>query len=572
MVTTKTCKFDDGVEEKLKLTSENLKTNHDAVVTNYNNFVTSCVNAINNTKVLFGQYGMFSTLAKDILLNDNTKVFDPGRKFYPSKYNFLEFFVYSQSKKFCFKKIVDEFYAHCKSCEQLIKENPQESKLSRELHEYFLDYISAYLFAHSKIWEHGFAFNKLLGDPNKPGSDATETTYPGWNKAWDIVGKKSSTTKSTLRVTGEHFDFVIKRHNKMHELLIPNEGGNVKPYAKPYGTIPILYYYFAIDSTKMRNDAKADTRARTGRDSTVLKGDKWYMSTEHATRTEINKIATNANFKEPLFTTVSRGRIGDGNYFSFFSQNIHKSKNIKEFFDNDAESIIAGAGIGGAGAGDINTTVEELTGKQKLKPLYDTYIILKHNYKGMPITESNICTLLDDAKGKRVKDRNNIFSDGAGLLLQNFAKFCLWLNWYTTPTPRGKTALTATRQFNKIDTECFRGDSSDDDAPPQTPDGRTCVPHDRERGWNSTKRLDEHATLHIAGTVTGSSRPNSAKQQGAIDRNPEIVTAGRGRFGGGGGKKTKRLHKKKRGKWTRHCKKNQTRPLRKNKAKPTKKK
>ena len=582
LVSISTCGFDDGVEEKLKLTSENLKTNHDAVVERYNIFVTDCVRAINDTKVLFEKYGRFYGTDIYETLDKDVKIFLPPERFNPSKYNFLKVFVYNKSNSFCFKTIVDEFYAHCKSCEQLIKENPQESKLSRELHEYFLDYISAYLFAHSKIWKHGFAFNKLLGDPNAPGSDATETTYPGWNKAWgrgprSVNGRISSTTKSTLRVTGTEFDFVINQHNKMHELLIPDEGGNNKPYTKPYGTIPILYYYFAIDSTKMRGDARAATSPGNKTRMDLLKSNEWYMRTEASTRTEIDKIVTNANFEKPLFTDTKRGA-SHGNYFSFFSQNIHKSKNIKEFFDNDAESIIKGPGSG-RGAGDINTTVEEGSGKQKLKPLYDTYIILKHNYEGMPITESNICTLLEKAKGIRVKDRINIFSDGATLLLQNFAKFCLWLNWYTTPTPRDKTAYDATQQFNKIDTECFRGVVTPVDVI-QTTDVRHCVEHDRKRGFDlnfnpksktfigtsvvGTSRTDRGVRRVVKGSQTSRGRPESARSMAPSQQGSSLTR--------GGGKKTKRLHKKKRGKRTRHCKKNQTRPLRKKKVKPTKKK
>ena len=73
----------------------------------------------------------------------------------------------------------------------------------------------------------------------------------------------------------------------------------------------------------------------------------------------------------------------------------------------------------------------------------------------MPITESNICTLLDEARGKREKDMNNIFSDGGIPLLQNFAKFCLWLNWYTS-IPRNKTA-DAAKHFDNILDKCFLG-------------------------------------------------------------------------------------------------------------------
>lgn len=582
MVTIRTCGFNTDIDDNLKLTSENLKTNHDAIVTRYKEFVSTCVNAINETKQLFEKYGRFDRADQYETVDKDLNFFLPPERFNSSKYNFLKVFVYNERKDFCFKTIVDEFYAHCTSCEQLIRENPQESKLSRELHEYFLDYISAYLFAHSKIWEHGFAFNKLLGDPNAPGSDATETTYPGWNKAWgrgpgSVKGRISSTTKSTLRVTDQDFDFVIIQHDKMHEYLIPDEGGNNKPYTKPYGTIPILYYYFAIDSTKMRGDARA------ARNSAVLNSNEWYTRTETATRDEINRIVTNANFSKPLFTDTRRGA-SHGNYFSFFSQNIHKSKNIKEFFDNDAESIIKGPG-GGRRAGDINTTVEEGSGKQKLKPLYDTYIILKHNYEGMPITESNICTLLENARGIRVRDRTNIFRDGAARLLQNFAKFCLWLNWYTTPTPRGKSASDAAQQFNKIDTKCFQGVVTPVHVI-QTPDVRQCVEHDRKRGFDlnfnpnsktfirtsvvGTPRTDRGVRRIAEGVQTSQGRPESAGSMAPSQQGSSLTTS-RG-ITKSGGKKTKQLHKKKRGKRTRHCKKNQTRPLRKKKVKPTKKK
>ena len=195
----------------------------------------------------------------------------------------------------------------------------------------------------------------------------------------------------------------------------------------------------------------------------------------------------------------------------------------------------------------------------------------------MPISESNICTKLMEFQGRGNKDSNIFYTDST--LLQNFAKFCLWLNWYTTPPPRDKPPPSAALHFKKIiDTDCFRGVATSVPVI-QTPDVMTCVEHNSERGWNSTQRLDRNQFLH-GSTVTGSSRPNSARQQGMVDRNPDITAAGRStpidRWAvprvRGGGKKTKRLHKKKRGKRTLHCKKNQTRPLRKKKVKPTKKK
>ena len=90
--------------------------------------------------------------------------------------------------------------------------------------------------------------------------------------------------------------------------------------------------------------------------------------------------------------------------------------------------------------------------------------------------------------------------------------------------------------------------------------------------WNSTQKTDGKLFLsgkefpweRSQGSKTGRSRPTTAQDTPAAGRPTPR--------GMGGGKKTKRLHKKKRGKRTRHFKKNQTRPLRKNKVKPTKKK
>ena len=256
----------------------------------------------------------------------------------------------------------------------------------------------------------------------------------------------------------------------------------------------------------------------------------------------------------------------------FFSQNIHKSNNIKDFFDIDAPLIINGSKAKkGAGAGDVNSSVEELTAANKLKPLYDTYKTLKTHYEGMPITESNICTLLDEARGKREKDMNNIFSDGGIPLLQNFAKFCLWLNWYTS-IPRNKTAVDAAKHFDNILGKCFLGLLTAKTIP-ETPPEPYCVRHkSSDQGTTFNLNTNPNSNRQINTSVTGSSSRPGSRQRGAVDRNPKIRTAGLPSRGMGGGKKTKRLHKKKRGKWTRHCKKKQTRPLRKKKVKPTKKK
>ena len=98
-------------------------------------------------------------------------------------------------------------------------------------------------------------------------------------------------------------------------------------------------------------------------------------------------------------------------------------------------------------------------------------------------------------------------------------------------------------------------------------------------GWNSTQKTDGKLFLSgnefpwekSQGSKTGRSRPTTARDTPAagLPTPRDRWAAPRGM---GGGKKTKRLHKKKRGKRTRHCKKNQTRPLRKKKVKPTKKK
>ena len=339
LVTISTCSFDDGVEENLKLTSENLKSNHDAIVERYNIFVTDCVTAINETKDLFEKYGRFYGADKYETLDKGLKFFLPPERFNTSKYNFLQSFVYNERKDFCFKTIVDEFYAHCTSCEQLIRDNPQETTLSRKLHEYFLDYISAYLFAHSKIWKH-FAYNKTLGNPHDTsGARPTQGTYPGWNKNWDYDpgnrgNRVSSSTKSTLRSSAHGvIDFTILPNDKMHELLMPRLSGG--SYDPPYDAIPILYYYFAIDSHKIKKTLSETSQKRAD----------WWTSAQQTTKQEIKTIVEKiSGFTAPAFTT-STGVSTDGNYLRFFAQNIHKSDNIKRFFDTDVSLIIEGAKV-----------------------------------------------------------------------------------------------------------------------------------------------------------------------------------------------------------------------------------
>ena len=524
LVTLKTCSFDDGVEEKLKLTSENLKTNHDAVVERYNIFVTDCVDAINNTKELFEKYGGFYGTDKYETLDKDVKIFLPLVTFNSFKYNFLKFFVYSESKKFCFKKIVDEFYAHCRSCEQLIRENPQESKLSRELHEYFLDYISAYLFAHSKIGtKTEFVFNKTLGIKDKhhqPGPKRdreypVSANYPGWNRNWKPGGgKEKNDSVSTMSVSGSTIDFAIEEHVRMNDLLIPQQCHINAPSIREsfrtnmspnFGDVPILYYYFAIDSRDLWRNLEPSRQER----------DNWVEYTSDSTGKEIGRVVNKCGFNAPKWIGKT------GAIKRFLNYNINNSDNIRDFFDNDAPKIIQ------EGLKLEGIQISPQTAANKLKPLYDTYTILKNNYKGMPITKYNICTKLEEFKGRGNKDSNIFYNDGR--LLQNFAKFCLWLNWYTTEPPSNRIPSSKTDakiEFDFVNT-CFLGAATDQSkkTTPKTPDGRTCVEHDRERGWNSTKRLDRNQFLH-GSTITGSSRPNSARQHGMVDRSPGTPAAG----------------------------------------------
>ena len=490
LVETQTCSF-NNVSNDLQLTSENLKSNHDAIVKRYNNFVTDCVTAINETKVLFEEYGRFYGADKYETLDKGLKFFLPPERFNSSKYNFLKSFVYNESKEFCFKKIVDKFKAFCLACKKLIEDNPQETIFGRRLHEYFLDYISAYIFAYSEKWG-VFAYNKTLGDPND-GKPPTKSTYPGWNKDWNEQTKKRkvSTTTSTLESKEDGkmdgtINFVIDQHDKMDYLLIPQLGKTGK-YIAPYSEIPILYYYFSIDSSKIKSTL---TETQQGRP-------EWWINAQQLTKETIKTLVESiSGFNAPAFTT-QKGIGKEGNFLRFFSQNIHKSNNIKDFFDIDAPLIINGSKAKkGAGAGDVNSSVEELTAANKLKPLYDTYKTLKTHYEGMPITESNICTLLDEARGKREKDMNNIFSDGGIPLLQNFAKFCLWLNWYTS-IPRNKTAVDAAKHFDNILGKCFLGLLTAKTIP-ETPPEPYCVRH---------KSSDQGTTfnLNITRTATGKS-------------------------------------------------------------------
>ena len=198
LVETQTCSF-NNVSNDLQLTSENLKSNHDAIVKRYNNFVTDCVTAINETKVLFEEYGRFYGADKYETLDKGLKFFLPPERFHSSKYNFLKSFVYNESKEFCFKKIVDKFKAFCLACKKLIEDNPQETIFGRRLHEYFLDYISAYIFAYSEKWG-VFAYNKTLGDPNDGKPPQKQLILDGIKIGTNRASKKKvSTTTSTLQ-------------------------------------------------------------------------------------------------------------------------------------------------------------------------------------------------------------------------------------------------------------------------------------------------------------------------------------------------------------------------------------
>ena len=216
----------------------------------------------------------------------------------------------------------------------------------------------------------------------------------------------------------------------MHELLMPRLSGG--SYDPPYDAIPILYYYFAIDSHKIKKTLSETSQKRAD----------WWTSAQQTTKQEIKTIVEKiSGFTAPAFTT-STGVSTDGNYLRFFAQNIHKSDNIKRFFDTDVSLIIEGAKVKnkrGSGAGDVNTSVNRETAAAKLEPLYETYKILKTHYEAVPISESNICTKLMEFKGRGNKDSNIFYTDST--LLQNFAKFCLWLNWYTTEPPRDKPPL-----------------------------------------------------------------------------------------------------------------------------------
>lgn len=103
------------------------------------------------------------------------------------------------------------------------------------------------------------------------------------------------------------------------------------------------------------------------------------------------------------------------------------------------------------------------------------------------------------------------------------------------------------------------------------PDRKFIRPDDRAAGMDPTA-LPGRRTGLPDGSATSRGRPGSAGPMALSQQRGSQTARPRMAWQGGGGKKTKRLHKKKRGKRTRHCKKNHTRPLRKKKVKPTKKK
>ena len=170
-------------------------------------------------------------------------------------------------------------------------------------------------------------------------------------------------------------------------------------------------------------------------------------------------------------------------------------------------------------AGDVNTSVNRETAAAKLEPLYETYKILKTHYEAVPISESNICTKLMEFKGRGNKDSNIFYTDST--LLQNFAKFCLWLNWYTTEPPRDKPPPSAALHFKKIiDTDCFLGVVTPIRVP-KTPDIRQCVEHDRKRGFDlNTNPLSNRV---IGTSQTGTQGRPGSRQSGAVDRILEHV-------------------------------------------------
>lgn len=183
------------------------------------------------------------------------------------------------------------------------------------------------------------------------------------------------------------------------------------------------------------------------------------------------------------------------------------------------------------------------------------------------------------------KDHNSeILSDKT--FVKEFIKFIILYNFYIKPSrgasksqrPSPAEVIHLLSQIDR-DPDCNNITQTTSTKKQQQNQGSAKKMTCGNVAWNSTQKTDGKLFLSgkefpwekSQGSKTGPSRPTTARGTPAagISTASDRWATPRGMHGG---KKTKRLHKKKRGKRTRHCKKNQTRPLRKKKVKPTKKK
>ena len=90
----------------------------------------------------------------------------------------------------------------------------------------------------------------------------------------------------------------------MNYLLIPQLGKTGK-YIAPYSEIPILYYYFSIDSSKIKSTL---TETQQGRP-------EWWINAQQLTKETIKTLVESiTGFNAPAFTT-QKGIGKEGNFF-----------------------------------------------------------------------------------------------------------------------------------------------------------------------------------------------------------------------------------------------------------------